>query len=105
MVATIVSMNRGRLLSYEELSEGFHKEEYITMVKLLAILRVANALDRSHKQKFKNIKMALRKDKLTITMESKVSIALEKGMFEEKADFFEHIFSIRPVLKEHRIFE
>ncbi len=105
MVATTVAMNRGELLAYGELADRFREEEYVTIVKLLAILRVANALDRSHKQKFKHIKIALRGDKLNITIESKDSIALEKGMFEEKADFFEQVFSVRPVLTELRIFE
>ena len=77
----------------------------MTIVKLLAILKVANALDRSHRQKFKNIKMAVRGNRLHITIEATDSIALEKGMFEEKADFFESVFSIRPILRELRVFE
>ena len=85
--------------------QGLDKESYLTVAKLTAILRLANSLDRSHKQKFKNIKMAVRDDKLHITMETKDSIALEKGMFEEKADFFEKVFSVRPILREQRIFE
>jgi exopolyphosphatase/guanosine-5'-triphosphate,3'-diphosphate pyrophosphatase len=98
-------MNRSELLPYAELADRFCEEDYITVVKLLAILRVANALDRSHKQKIKHVKMALRGDKLHITIESKDSLALEKGMFEEKADFFERVFSIRPELKELRILD
>ncbi len=105
MVATVVSLNRKQLEGYDSLADRFTVDEYMTVVKLLAILKVANALDRSHKQKFKNIKMAVRDDKLHITMETKDSIALEKGMFEEKADFFEKVFSVRPILREQRIFE
>ena len=105
MIATTVSMNRGSMLPYSEVADRFREEEYVTIIKFLAILRVANALDRSHKQKFKHIKMSLRGDKLNITMEAKDSIALEQGMFENMADFFERIFSIRPVLTELRIFE
>lgn len=103
MVATVVSMNRGALLDYEELADRFSVEEYMIIVKLLAILKVANALDRSHKQKFRNIKMSVRGESLAITIEARDSIALEKGLFEEKADFFEEVFSIRPVLKELRV--
>ena len=53
----------------------------------------------------KNIKMAVRGNRLHITIEATDSIALEKGMFEEKADFFESVFSIRPILRELRVFE
>jgi exopolyphosphatase/guanosine-5'-triphosphate,3'-diphosphate pyrophosphatase len=105
MVATTVSMNRQELLPYRELADRFGEEEYMTVVKLLAILRVANALDRSHKQKMKHVKMSLRGDRLHITIETRDSLALEKGMFEEKADFFERVFSIRPELKEMRILD
>ena len=87
------------------MADSFSVDEYMTIVKMLAILKVANALDRSHRQKFKNVKMSVRGTKLHITMEATDSIALEKGMFEEKADFFESIFTIRPVLRELRVCE
>ena len=92
------------LEAYEDVADRFTQKEYMTMVKLLAILKVANALDRSHRQKFKEIKMSVRKGKLDIVVESSDSIVLEKGLFEEKADFFEEIFSIRPQIRERRIF-
>ena len=104
MIATTVAYNRKELEAYEDVADRFTQKEYMTMVKLLAILKVANALDRSHRQKFKEIKMSVRKGKLDIVVESSDSIVLEKGLFEEKADFFEEIFSIRPQIRERRIF-
>lgn len=103
MIANVVAYNRIELDSYEELSDVFTEEEYVVMVKLLAILKVANALDRSHKQKLKNYTMTVKDDLLVINIESTDSIALEKGLFSKKADFFESIFAIRPVLKEKRV--
>lgn len=103
MVAMVVAMNRKPLMLYDELKDKFSEEEYLTIVKLLAILKVANALDRSHKQKLKKVSMAVKKGELHITMESKDSIALERGLFQEKGSFFEEVFSIRPMLKENRI--
>ena len=64
MVATVVSLNRKSLESYDSMADRFSVDEYMTIVKLLAILKVANALDRSHRQKFKNIKMAVRGNRL-----------------------------------------
>lgn len=104
MVATTVAFNRKEPEAYEDVADRFSQQEYVTMVKLLAILKVANALDRSHRQKFKDIKMSVRKGKLDIVVESSDSIVLEKGLFEEKADFFEEIFAIRPQIRERRIF-
>ncbi len=103
MVAMIVSFNRKPLMPYDELADRFTEEDYMTVVKLLAILKVANAMDRSHKQKFKNVKMSIKDRELRIVIESEDSIALEKGLFDEKGDFFESVFSIRPVMKERKI--
>ncbi len=100
MVATTVAYNRKPLDSYEALSDRFTQSEYMVIVKLLAILKVANALDRSHKQKIKNVSITVKDGELTIVIEANLSMALEKGLFTKNADFFEEIFSIRPVLKE-----
>ena len=76
IVANVVRFNSGPVLEFEELASGstLEQADYMTIVKLTAILRVANALDRSHKQKI-----------------------------NEKAEFFESVFSIRPVLKAKRV--
>lgn len=103
MIATTVSMTRKSLEAYDEYSDRFTASEYIVMVKLLAILKVANALDRSHKQKLKNVSMKVKGHELLIEIEASASIALEKGLFSKNADFFEQIFSIRPVLKEKNV--
>lgn len=74
----------------------------ITLTKLLAILRVANSLDRSHKQKFKDFKADLRDGQLNITVRTKEDIALENGSLKEKAEFFEEVFGVKPVLKQRK---
>ncbi|MBP3543245.1 MAG: exopolyphosphatase, partial [Lachnospiraceae bacterium] len=75
---------------------------YLTVAKLTAILRIANAMDRSHKQKFRDFKLALKDDELIITAETMEDISLEKAFFSEKADFFEEMYGIRPVLKQKK---
>ncbi|MCR5099104.1 MAG: HD domain-containing protein [Lachnospiraceae bacterium] len=103
MVAYIAAANRQDMPPYEEISGEFTKPEYIEMQKLVAILRVANALDRSHKQKLKKVKMQVRDDILNISLEAEGSISMEKGMFEDKASFFESVHAIRPVIKEKKL--
>ena len=103
MVAYIAAANRHDMPPYEEISGEFTKPEYIEMQKLVAILRVANALDRSHKQKLKKVKMQVRDDILNISLEAEGSISIEKGMFEDKAAFFESVHAIRPVIKEKKL--
>jgi len=66
--------------------------------KLVAIFRLANALDKSQKQKLKDIKVKLENDKLLITAESNDNVYLEKWAFEQCAPFFKEVFGYNPVL-------
>lgn len=74
----------------------------ILIAKLTAILRIANSLDRSHKQKFFDSRMTVKKGQLVITTDCPDDITLELAAFAQKADFFEEIFGIFPVLKQKR---
>ncbi len=102
IIATTVQYNRQPVEPYDQISDKFTQEEYLTILKLLAILKVANALDRSHKQKIKNVTMRVKDRELIINIEANSSIALEKGLFKKNADYFEEVFNIKPVLKENK---
>lgn len=78
-------------------------KDYLLITKLVAILRVANAMDRSHRQKFGNVKMEVKDQKLVITVETNEDITLEKGMFPPKADYFEEVFHIRPAIRQKKV--
>ncbi len=102
IVANLVRYNSSDFPKYLEFVGGFDKDTYIMICKLAAILRIANAMDKSHRQKFSNL-IITRKDKeLILTTETLEDITLEKGLFEKKADFFEEVYGIRPILKQKR---
>ena len=61
-------------------------------------------MDRSHKQKFKNVKAVIKKKELVITIETIDNIALEKDLLAAKADTFESIFGLKPVIREKRVY-
>lgn len=105
MIANVVKYNYLDFDYYEEISKAtaIDQQSYLTIAKLTAIIRIANALDKSHKQKFKDIKAVLKDDQLLITVDNSVDITLEKGLFQEKANFFEEVYSVRPVIKQKRI--
>lgn len=67
----------------------------IIVSKLSAILRMADALDRSHLQKIKDIKLELIGNKLNIIVYSKKDILLEQWTFKMKSMFFEEVFGIK----------
>ncbi|WP_394924220.1 exopolyphosphatase [uncultured Robinsoniella sp.] len=106
IIANVVKYNTMDF-SYYDVTEGriteISKDEYLKIAKLTAILRVTNALDRSHKQKFKDVRLSFRENELLIIAETQEDITLEKGLFREKADFFEEVFSIRPVIKQKKL--
>ena len=79
---------------------GIDAKNYLTIEKLTALLRVANELDRSHYQKIEDIKATLKGEQLIITVTSNANLLLETGLLKEKADFFEEIFGVRPVVKK-----
>ncbi len=104
IVARTVLYNSMPLDAYEDVADKLDRNSYLTVAKLAAILRVSNAMDRSHKQKFKNVKAVLSGKKLVITIESEDEMVLEKGLFASRSAFFEEVFSIRPVMKEKRVY-
>lgn len=101
IIANVVRFNHADFVYYEKQSR-IGRSAYMTISRLTAILRVANGLDRSHKHKFGDFKIRVKDDQLIITVDSKRDITLEKGLFERRADFFEEIFSIRPVIKQKK---
>ncbi len=104
IVASTVEYNSLPRPPYEGLHDKLDKESYVVVSKLTAILKIANAMDRSHKQKFEAIRAALRGKELIITIETKENTVLEKGLFSSYVESFEEVFSIMPKIKEKRVF-
>lgn len=102
IVANVVKYNHDDFVYDEGQEKGsaLDRQSYLTVAKLTAILRIANGMDRSHKQKFKNVKAVLKDRELVLTIDTKTDITLEKGLFENRAGFFEEVFSVRPVIRQ-----
>ena len=67
-------------------------EKQILVQKLSALLRISNALDRSHKQKIKKLEIAHTKNNdVILTVHIDENFYLEKAAFYEKKVFFEEI--------------
>jgi exopolyphosphatase / guanosine-5'-triphosphate,3'-diphosphate pyrophosphatase len=71
----------------------------ITLSKLAAIMRLADAIDRSHLQKATIREIALTGEEFIITVTADADISLEEWTFLDKAEFFESVFGIKPILK------
>ena len=104
IVANVVKYNHLEFDYYESMNKGTNlaKEDYMIIAKLTAILKLANGLDRSHKQKFKDVRIVLKEQELVITVDTPVDITLERGLFTHRAEFFKEVYSITPVIKQKR---
>ncbi|MCC8107308.1 MAG: exopolyphosphatase [Clostridiales bacterium] len=106
IVAYTVKYNTSRFIYYDELETktDLDEKEYMIVAKLTAILRIANSLDRTHQQKCGNLTVTLKEHELKISVASQADLSLERGAFEEKVDFFEEVFNVRPVLRQRKSF-
>jgi len=105
IVANVVKFNHMQFDYYEIISTNseLDKEAYLIIAKLTAILKLANGLDRSQKQKFKDIRVTLKEHELIIAVNTNEDITLEKGMLKARANFFEEVYSIQPVIRQKKV--
>lgn len=107
IIANVVRFNHSRFIYYNQgksTGASLDKESYLIVAKLTAILRVANSLDRSHKQKLKGVKASLKESQLILTVDTLEDITLEKNFFEARTGFFQEVFSVQPVIRQKKTF-
>jgi exopolyphosphatase/guanosine-5'-triphosphate,3'-diphosphate pyrophosphatase len=104
IVANIAKYHSGILPKLEQASyRHLSPKERVLVSKLSAILRIADALDRSHLQKFEEIEVKLKEDKLQITVETYKDTMLEEWCFGYKSEFFEEVFGLKAYMKKKKV--
>ena len=83
--------------------QNLTRTERVTVSKLSAILRLADALDRGHAQKVREFEVKLSDGALVITASSTRNMELEEWSFHEKSKFFEDVYGIEAIIKTKRI--
>ena len=104
MVALIVRYNRSRVPSYQELAREtmITRKQYLIVCQLASLLRMGNALDRSHTEKIESIKARLKEEKLIINLNVRDDYSLEEGLLPEKQELFDEVFGIKTVCRVKR---
>jgi exopolyphosphatase/guanosine-5'-triphosphate,3'-diphosphate pyrophosphatase len=74
------------------------REDRIVVMKLAAILRVADSLDRGHDRRVRGVSFERREERFVIKPSGDVDLSLERLSLAEKGDMFEDVFGIEPVL-------
>lgn len=100
MIACIARYHRkGTPSNAHLLYNALSCEHQILVQKLSALLRMANALDRSHKQKIKKMDVAINsKGDINIIASASGNLLLEKAFFKDKKELFEEITGNRVTL-------
>ncbi|MCX7927831.1 MAG: HD domain-containing protein [Candidatus Omnitrophica bacterium] len=101
MIACIARYHRkGTPLDTHQLYQSLSREQQITVQKLSALLRLANALDCSHKQKVKKLEVKFSRGReaiITVTVQG--NFLLEKLDFRDKKNMFEEISGNKIILR------
>jgi exopolyphosphatase/guanosine-5'-triphosphate,3'-diphosphate pyrophosphatase len=91
-----------RRASPKPIHEGYASldwQDRITVTKLAALLRVADALDRSNKQRVKDIECARENGQFVISAESADDLSLEQLALQQKSELFQEVFGMPVVLR------
>jgi exopolyphosphatase/guanosine-5'-triphosphate,3'-diphosphate pyrophosphatase len=71
----------------------------VIVSKLAAILRLAEAMDRGHKQRVSDFAVARAGLNLVLRVETRHDITVEKLIVLEKAQYFEDVFGLQLMLQ------
>lgn len=77
---------------------SMRREHRVMVMKLAAILRVADALDRGHVQRITGARVELTEDEMILHCEYSGDISIEQAGLRAKTNFFEDVFGYRVVV-------
>jgi exopolyphosphatase/guanosine-5'-triphosphate,3'-diphosphate pyrophosphatase len=90
---------RSTPLPAHELYSTLDRDRRIVVAKLAAILRVADALDRSHAQRVRNIDMSIEERQFIISVPKIRDLTLEQMALDQKSDLFEQVYGMHVILR------
>jgi len=76
------------------------RDDRMTVSKMAAILRVADALDRNHLQRVRDISFVHDPDRFIINVDNVEDLTMERMAIKEKGKLFEEVYGIPVVLQE-----
>ena len=99
IVSEIAKYHKGNSVPQDE--DSFlmlPRSDRMTILKLTAILRIADALDRGHIQKFSDFTLRTQQNALVISTKESRNTVLEKIALNEKSGMFESVFGYKVIL-------
>jgi exopolyphosphatase/guanosine-5'-triphosphate,3'-diphosphate pyrophosphatase len=99
VISNVIRYHRGKPPSQAEVAYiSLQREERILVLKMAAILRVADALDRGHTQRIKEIGLERKGELMLIHTGGVPDLSLERIGIEQKADMFQDVFGCKVIL-------
>ncbi len=104
IIANIVKYHSTRIPSmldnnYNRLSE----KDRMTVAKLTALLRIAEALDKGHIKKFDDIDVKIKNNTMVIGISTYNNTQIEEWSFDMKKLYFEEVYAMRAVIKKKKV--
>lgn len=99
IISLIAKYHRGSVMPQDE--ESFRmlpRSDRMTILKLTAILRIADALDRGHLQKYSDLSIKIHENSFYIRTKKTKNTVLEKIAIAEKSGMFEDVFGYKVIL-------
>lgn len=104
IIAAAVYYHNSLTPSYShEVYSALDIQSRVTVSKLAAILKIANAIHSSHNPKFDDINVRLSGKELIITLSTFKNIDLEKWNFNSKSKLFADVYGIKASLKKRSV--
>ncbi|MCL2477946.1 MAG: HD domain-containing protein [Treponema sp.] len=99
LIANVIRYHRGDLPNPADINYiALQREDRIRLLKMAAILRVADALDRGHSRQINKITLERKNETLIINTEGNRDLSIEQIGLEEKADLFQDVFGYKIIL-------
>ena len=99
IVSEIAKYHKGNSVPQDE--DSFlmlPRSDRMTILKLTAILRIADAMDRGHIQKFSDFSIKIQENSIVIHTKTTNNTVLEKIALNEKSGMFESVFGYKVIL-------
>jgi exopolyphosphatase/guanosine-5'-triphosphate,3'-diphosphate pyrophosphatase len=99
IIANVIRYHRGDPPDATDIDYiALQREERMLVLKMASILRVADALDRSHSQRIRDITVERRSETVFLHSGENRDLSMEHIGLEEKADMFQDVFGYKVVL-------
>ena len=99
IIASVIRYHRGELPAASDINYiALQREERIQVLKMAAILRVADALDRGHSQQIRNITVEKKSETMVLHTGGGRDVSLELIGLDEKANLFQDVFGYKVIL-------